>query len=108
MKRTFVLLGLLALLATAGCKAHADVNLPSYGGWGNPPPPSYIAPASPNSRSDLQRENSELKARVAYLEEQNRKSSRKYDDLGKDMSEIRADMDKIAAERDRYRRSSGY
>jgi len=49
-----------------------------------------------------------LGASQAYLEDQIRKSDKKYKDLDKDMADIKADMQKIAADRDRYKRAAGY
>lgn len=68
-------------------------------------PPSQIPSADPSDMQDLQRENRQLRERIAWLEEQNRKSSRKYEKLGDEMDEIRHEMDRIAAERDRYKRA---
>jgi hypothetical protein len=95
-----------ALLAVGGCvRASAPASI-SIGG--PPPPPAYVAPADPNSRPDLLRENQQLRDRVAWLEDRNRKRADKYNnDLAKDIEEIRADMRKIADERDRYRRAAG-
>jgi septal ring factor EnvC (AmiA/AmiB activator) len=102
-------LGLLAggLAATAGCgDINAHATIPSS--WaGAPPPPGNIAPADPKSQPDLARENAELKARLAWLEDQNRSLEKKYNSQGKDLAEIREEMNKIAAERDRYKRASG-
>ena len=101
---------ILLLMASAwlgGC-VNVQAKAPEgMGSWGTPPPPASVAKASPNSKADLLRENQQLRDRVAWLENQNRKSCKKYSGLEKDKAEIRADMDKIAAERDRYRRQAG-
>jgi hypothetical protein len=96
------------LVGLWGC-GKASVTIPDNYGipGGSPPPPATIVPADANSHADLVRENQQLRARVAWLENQNRRSSGKYESLAKDEDEIRADMKKIAAERDRYRKEAG-
>lgn len=108
------LLLLCCCLAFAGC-FKADVRAPeriSVGGeqvYGAPPPPALaqIPPANPNNIDDLRRENQQLRARSDYLADQNRRLARKYDDQAKDIANIQQDMNKIQAERDRYKRALG-
>lgn len=107
-----IMLAVCLLLPLAGC-FQGDVTVPDQVVIGgrevySSPPPALIAPANSNSPTDLRRENLELKNRIAWLQQQNEKSSRKYDNLGKDMADISADMAKISTERDRYRRAAGY
>ena len=90
----------------AGC-VKVDAKAPENFSWGAPPPPASIPRADPASKSDLLRENQQLRERVGWLEEQDRKSAKKLADLEKDKREIQAEMNKIAAERDRYRRAAG-
>jgi len=110
MKKTILCTSLLliAMSAFTGCsvQAKAPENL-GLGAWGSPPPPASIPRADPTSKADLLRENQQLRQRVAWLDEQNRKSARKYSELESDKREIQADMAKIAAERDRYLRAAG-
>jgi len=97
----------LTTVLLVGC---ATINVPRapdlYVGGGPPPPPA-VAAADPNTPSDVQRENRELKARVAWLEDQIRRSNSKLRDQDEDIAKLRAEMNKLAAERDRYRREAG-
>lgn len=106
MKRTILRgsLLLIAMGALAGCvrvNAKAPRNIP----WYTPAPLASIPRGDPTSKADLLRENRQLRERIAWLDEQNRKSTRKYGELESDKREIQADMAKIAAERDRYLRA---
>lgn len=108
MKRTILCgsLLLIAMGALAGCvrvNAKAPRDIP----WYTPAPPASIPRADPTSKADLLRENQQLRQRVAWLDERNRKSARKHGELESDKREIQADMAKIAAERDRYLRARG-
>ena len=106
MARSVVGLCLLAVTVTlAGC-FKADVTIPDYGG-GAPPPPAYVAPANPNSQADLARENQQLRERIAYLEQANRKASQKYADLEGDKTKLQSENARIASERDRYKQAAG-
>ncbi len=98
---------LIWMAMPTGC-VKVDARAPEDGSWGSPPPPASIPKASPSSKSDLLRENQQLRERVAWLEEQNRKSATKSSELEDEKRDIRAEMDRIAAERDRYRRAAGY
>jgi peptidoglycan hydrolase CwlO-like protein len=107
MKRTILIASLLlaAMGSLAGCvkvDAHAE-NI----GWGSPPPAASIPQADPASKADLLRENQQLRQRVAWLDDQNRKLAKKSGELESDKREIQAEMAKIAAERDRYLRAAG-
>lgn len=108
MARYLLAVSLLLIVTSlpTGC-VKVDAKAPENISWGTPPPPASVPRADANSKSDLLRENQQLRERVAWLEEQNRKSARKSQDLEKDKREIQAEMDKIAAERDRYRRAAG-
>jgi len=101
----------VALVASSGCvnvKAPERINIGGDEVYSSSPPPSgVITPADPNSATDLRRENEQLRRRIAWLENQNQKLDKKLNDLRKDADEIRADMRKIADERDRYRRAAG-
>lgn len=108
-----ILLMALSILAmgTAGC-LKVDASLPkriSVGGNEvySAPPPADIAPADPNSKADLIRENDQLRQRISYLENDIRKLSHKTQDQDHDIADIRADMQKIASQRDRYKRGGG-
>ncbi|MGA2266018.1 MAG: hypothetical protein ABSH10_06255 [Phycisphaerae bacterium] len=90
-----------------GC-VNVDAKAPENISWGSPPPPASIPRADPNSKSDLLRENQQLRERVTWLEEQNRKSAKKLKELEDEQRDIQAEMDKIAAERDRYRRAADH
>jgi hypothetical protein len=90
-----------------GC-VKVDATAPENVSWGSPAPPASIAKADPSSKSDLLRENQQLRERVAWLEEQNRKSAKKSKEFENEKQDIQAEMDRIAAERDRYRRAAGY
>ncbi len=98
-----------ALVASSGCvnvKAPERINIGGDDVYSSPPS-SVIPPADPNSATDLRRENEQLRRRIAWLKNQNRKLDKKINDLRKDADEIRADMKKIADERDRYKRAAG-
>lgn len=108
MKRTILCTGLLliAMGALAGCvrvNAKAPQNIP----WYTPAPTASIPRSDPTSAADLLRENQQLRERIAWLEEQNRKSAKKHSELESDKHKIRAEMTEIAAERDRYLRARG-
>ena len=106
MKRTILIASLLlaAMGSLAGC-VNVNAKAPESMGWGSPPPQASIPPADPASKADLLRENQQLRQRVAWLDEQNRKLAKKSGELESDKREIQADMAKIAAERDRYLRA---
>ena len=112
MKRTILLVSLFliampaAMCGLAGC-VKVDAKAPESIGWGSPPPLATIPSADPYSKADLLRENQQLRQRVAWLDEQNRKLARKSGEIEADKREIQADMVKIAAERDRYLRAAG-
>ena len=112
MKRAIVLVSLLliamsaAMVGLAGC-VKVDAKAPENIGWGSPPPASSIPQADPSSKADLLRENQQLRQRVAWLDEQNRKLAKKSGEIEADKREIQAEMAKIAAERDRYLRAAG-
>lgn len=108
MSRIAILAGAVLLAAAAGCfKATLpeSIDVGTYNG--SPAPPSYVAPADAGNSADVRRENAQLRQRVAYLEDQNHRLSKKSADLGREMDDIRADMGKIAVERDRYRQEAG-
>jgi hypothetical protein len=96
--------GTAALLSAfmAGC---ATVTVPDYSGgsWGQPEPSAVVTPGNPNNKADLVRENTELRDRLAWVENRNRSLSRKYNDLADDMAKARQKTDQYAAERDRYK-----
>ena len=106
MKRTILLAGLLliAMGSLAGC-VKVDAKAPENIGWGSPQPQASIPSADPSSKADLLRENQQLRQRVAWLDEQNRKLAKKSGEIEADKREIQAEMAKIAAERDRYIRA---
>jgi hypothetical protein len=107
MKRAVLFVSLLAAMGSlAGC-VKVDAKAPEGIGWGSPPPAASIPSADPASKADLLRENQQLRQRVAWLDEQNRKLARKSGEVEADKREIQADMAKIAAERDRYLRAAG-
>ena len=108
MKKTILLVSLLlaAMGSLAGC-VNVDAKAPENMGWGSPPPQASIPRADPTSKADLLRENQQLRQRIAWLDEQNRKLAKKSGELESDKREIQADMAKIAAERDRYLRAAG-
>ncbi len=94
------------LLAVAGCfKADVTVpEIPYYGSSGSVPP-ANITRADPNDRCDLLRENQQLRDRIAWLEQDNSRLERKIRSLREDQAEIQADIDKAAAQRDRYKQA---
>ena len=65
------------MLLFLGCYK-ADVQVPDYGSWGQPPPPAIITPANPNDKADLIRENQELRDRLAWVENQNHHDAHEY------------------------------
>lgn len=104
MNRILLSLATLAVLGLlAGC-ASVKVDVPEGYGIPGPQPPSTIAQASPGSPSDVIRENQQLRARAAWLEDDNRHLSNKYDKLGREIADIQADTKKYAAQRDAYKR----
>jgi len=110
MKRAILLVCLLlialpaALVSLAGC-VKVDAHAPENIGWGSPPPAASIPQANAASKADLLRENQQLRQRVAWLDEQNRKLAKKSGEIEADKREIQTEMAKIAAERDRYIRA---
>jgi peptidoglycan hydrolase CwlO-like protein len=96
-----VLMGL-----AAGC-VNVDARAPEGAFWGTPAPTATIPQADPASKADLLRENQQLRERIAWLDAQVTKSTGKSRELGEDKREIQAEMAKIAAERDRYKRAAG-
>ncbi|MFB3893662.1 MAG: hypothetical protein ACE15C_16740 [Phycisphaerae bacterium] len=100
--------GIAALVALgAGC-AQGDLKIRYPSSWGGAEaPPANIAPADPNSIADLRRENVQLKDRIAWLEDHIRKSDSEYKKKQRDVDEIKADIARFAAERDRYKRAAG-
>lgn len=99
-----VLIFSLGLLTVAGC-FKADVTVPDGFYTSSPPPPASIVKADPGDRADLLRENQQLRQRVAWLEEDNARLDKKIRSLQNDQAKIQADIDRYAAERDRYRRA---
>ena len=97
-----VLMGL-----AAGC-LNVDAKAPEGALWGRPAPTATIPQADPASKADLLRENQQLRERIAWLESQISKSAGKSRDLGEDKREIQAEMAKLAADRDRYKRAAGH
>lgn len=107
MARFLLLIGTLAaLVGLAGCFS-GKIEVPEGYGVRPPPPPGTIAPATPGSRDDAIRENQQLRDRVAWLEDDIRRQNNKYDKLGRDNTEIKADINKLSAERDSYKREAG-
>ena len=98
---------LTSICLPVGC-IKVDAKAPENISWGSPPPVASIPRADPGSKSYLLRENQQLRDRVAWLEEQNRKSARKSTELTGDKQDIQAEINKVAAERDRYKRAAGY
>ena len=108
MIRSIVLIGVaLTTVLIGGCATIDVPSTPNVNVGGGPPPPAVVVAADSSSPSDVQRENRELKARIAWLEDQIRRSSSKTRGQDKDIAELRAEIDKLAAERDRYRREAG-
>ncbi len=110
MKRAILIVSLFmvampaAMVSLAGC-VKVDAKAPENMGWGSPAPAASIPQADPSSKADLLRENQQLRWRVAWLDEQNRKLAKKSGELENDNREIQTEMAKIAAERDRYIRA---
>jgi hypothetical protein len=94
----------LGLLTVAGC-FKADVTVPDVPYIPSPAPPGNIVKANPGDRADLLRENQQLRDRVAWLEQDNARLDKKIRSLQNDQAKIQADIDRYAAERDRYRRA---
>ena len=107
--RTSIALTGVALTAVllVGCATIDVPRAPDVYVGGGPPPPAAVAPADPNIPGDVQRENRALKARTAWLEDQIRRSNSKLRDQDEDIAKLRAEMNKLAAERDRYGREAG-
>ena len=107
MARAILWAGLVSTwLGLAGC-VNVNAKAPDFSSWGAPPPAASIAKADPANKSDLLRENQHLKDRIADVESQNGKDARKIKKLDDEKVDLRNEMDKIASERDRYRRSAG-
>lgn len=100
----FMVLG--AGIGPTGCvKAPEKINIGTD--YYTPAPPATIAPADPNNPDDLARENQQLRDRLAYVQDQNRRARGKIADLDQDIAELQADIDKLARERDRYKAAAG-
>lgn len=107
MKTPIALIGVaLATALLAGCATIDVPRTPDVYVGGGPPPPAAVAPGDPGIPGDLQRENHQLKARIAWLEDQIRRSNSKLRGKDEDIAELRAELNKLAAERDRYRREA--
>ena len=108
MTRTLLATGTAMLLSIlgAGC-FRADVEVPDYSGYGQPAPPAHITPGDPNDKADMLRENQQLRDRLAYLENQNRRLTKKYQSLGADMAKVREETKRLESERDRYNAEAG-
>ena len=96
----------LGLLTAAGC-FKADVTVPDIPYVSSPPPPAHVVRADPDDRTDLLRENQQLRQRIAWLERDNARLDKKIRSLQNDQAEIQDDIDRAAAQRDRYRRALG-
>ena len=97
---------LLTCLGIAGLLLSGCVNVdarPPENLWGDPPPAASVSEADSGSKADLLRENRELHDRIDWLEEQNRRSAKKLRDLQREEEDLRAEMEQIATERDRYK-----
>ncbi len=106
MVRSILIASLLGLLVQAGGCLKVDARAPqSYPGM-EAPPAASIPAADPTSKADLLRENQQLRDRVAYLESRNTRSASKSGKLDTEKQDLRNEMDKVAAERDRYRRAA--
>lgn len=102
---------LLTCAGIAGLLLPSCVNVDAKGPeslWGSSPPSASVSEADPDSKAGLLRENRELNNRIDWLDEQNRKSARRLRELQRDEEELRSEMERIAAERDRYRQAAGY
>jgi len=108
MIRLSLWMGLLltVIFLSTGC-VNVDAKAPKDL-WGSPPPSASIAQADPDSRTDLLRENRQLRDRLDWLQHENSKSANKLHDLQRKEADLRADMEKIATERDLYKHDAGY
>ena len=98
----FILLAVAAgMVALSGC-FKANVEVPDVPGVPGPPPSGNIRAANPNDKDDAIRENQELRARNAWLEQQIKGRQKKRDDLRRDQQNIQADIDRTQRERARY------
>ena len=105
--RISVGLALVAGLAMAGCfsanvKAPENINL-GGGDIYSAPPPANIPHADPNSLEALRLENQQLRDRIAWLENNIRKSQEKSDDTAKKIEKVSAEKSEYEAQRDRYK-----
>jgi len=97
----------LAVLTSPGCYK-ADVTVPSGPYYTSTPEPSaQVAPAAANDRAGLLRENQQLRQRIAWLDQDNIRLDAKIHSLQKDQAEIQSDINRAAAQRDRYRQAAG-
>lgn len=94
------------LLLLAGC-FKADVEVPQNIPLGRSAPPAQVAQAPQNDQTGLARENQQLRERISYLQNQNLKHSRKYAELENDMNKVRDEINRLAAQRDRYKAAAG-
>ena len=101
MNKFTLLMAVAGVLMLAGCfRLNAEVPEPPT--LGGPPPSGNIRPAHPDNKSDVVRENQELRARNAWLERQIEGRQKKRDDLRRDQQNIQADINRIQREKERY------
>jgi len=111
MKTTsaIVMASVLASAALIGGCVKANVRVPdrfTFGGDdrnGESAAPSQIPAAEPVAPVDLQRENAQLRQRVAELNKQLDRANDKIDDLEEKVHDLRKDLKKVERQRDRYK-----
>lgn len=105
MRKTIALLCLLAVASLAGGCVNVRADASGFGSGGDSPRASVPPdPASdPRSLSDLQRENAQLRARLATLETQYRQWRAAVDARKDEIHALKDQRDALEKQRDRYK-----
>jgi len=101
MNKLMLSLAAMGVSVLTGC-FKASVEVPDVPRWGEPPPTSNVRPADSNDKTDVIRENQELRARNAWLERQIEGRQRKHADLLHDQKKLQDDIARTQRERARF------
>ncbi|HUT01447.1 MAG TPA: hypothetical protein VM031_03260 [Phycisphaerae bacterium] len=105
MRKTIASLCLLAVASLAGGCLNVRADASGFGAGGDSPRASVPPdPASdPRGLGDLQRENAQLRSRLAELEAQHRQRQATIDAQKSEIHSLKKQRDALEKERDRYK-----
>lgn len=93
-----ILLACVTALFCLGC-VNVDAKAPERISWGGgtlydsgPPPASEISQADRDDKDALQRENTQLRERLTWVQNRNRELSREYEQLGREIQQLHRDI----------------